>query len=357
MKKKVAVAMLYGGRSVEHEISIRSARNVYAHIDRDRFDVMLIGIDKSGRWHMLSDFGVPIEEGSPLQIQLDPQRPALMSSTGKEIFIPDVALPILHGTDGEDGSIQGLFAAMNVPVVGSGVLGSAISLDKVISKQILAAAGIPVAGFLEFRRHQLTGIAYGEVVEKLGLPFMVKSASLGSSVGVSKVRNEKEFSSAIAESFRFDDKIVLEEFIQGRELECAVIGNERPESTLPGEIIMVKAYDFYDYAAKYLDGDAVQIKIPADVDPGTSAIIKDTAVRAYRALQCEDYARVDLFLCPDGRVVINEINTIPGFTDVSMFPMLWKHMGLSYGQLISRLIDAARDRWELRRIRQTDYDA
>jgi D-alanine-D-alanine ligase len=355
MRKKITVAMLFGGRSVEHEISVRSARNVYANIDREQYDVLLVGIDKDGCWFLVDDLESPIRNGKPLSISLDPRNPAFRTGDASVALMPDVVFPVLHGTDGEDGSIQGLFTALGLPVVGSGVLGSSLSMDKVVSKQVLMAAGLPVASYLAFRQHQLGEIRFEKIVDELGLPFMVKSASLGSSVGVNKVKNREDFSRALEDSFRYDDKVVLEEYIQGREMECAVIGNEQPEATLPGEIRVGKHYEFYDYTAKYLDEDAVRIHIPAEVDTATANRIRDAAVMAYQALQCEDFARVDLFLCDDGRIYINEINTIPGFTNISMFPMLWKHMGLSYPQLISRLIDSARARWDKRRQRETSY--
>lgn len=349
------MAMLFGGRSVEHEISVRSARNVYANIDREHYNVMLIGIDKVGCWFLLNDLETPIGDGKPLSISLDPRNPAFRIGNSSVELMPDVVFPVLHGTDGEDGSIQGLFTALGLPVVGSGVLGSSLSMDKVVSKQVMMAAGLPVARYLAFRRHQLGEIRFEQIEDELGLPFMVKSASLGSSVGVHKVKIREDFTRALEDSFKYDDKVVLEEFIHGREMECAVIGNEQPEATLPGEIRVGKHYEFYDYTAKYLDEDAVRIQIPAEVDAGTADRIRNAAIMAYQALQCEDFARVDLFLCDDGRIYINEINTIPGFTNISMFPMLWKHMGLSYPQLISRLIESARSRWDKRRLRETSY--
>ncbi len=264
---------------------------------------------------------------------------------------------MLHGTDGEDGSVQGLFKAMNVPVVGSGVLGSALAMDKIVSKKVLLESGIPVAPFIEFDISQKKSIDFHEIAEKLGVPFMVKSAALGSSVGVSKVKSADDFNSALQEGFRYDDRIIIEQFVEGRELECAVMGNDMPEASFPGEIIMVKDYDFYTYTAKYLDENAIKIQLPAEIDEKTMQELRGVSIAAYQALRCEDFARVDLFLTTEGNVIVNEINTIPGFTSVSMFPMMWQHMGMSYTELISRLIDLCLSRYDRSKSKETDYKA
>lgn len=357
MNTKHRVAILYGGRSVEHEISLRSAENVNAHIDRERFDVILIGIDKKGCWYLNESVNNNISGGSEIAIMLDAGKPEIIEvNTGKKIAV-DVVFPVLHGTDGEDGSIQGLFQALDLPVVGSGVLGSAISMDKLISKKVLSEGGIPVARYIEYRKSQKDDIQFEDIERQLGLPFMIKSAALGSSVGISRVNREDEFESALNDSFRYGDKIIVEQFITGRELECAVMGNEHPKASYPGEIVLVKDYEFYTYAAKYLDEEAIKIVLPAELDEKTTERIRQISVEAYQALRCEDFARVDLFLTEKGEVIVNEINTIPGFTNASMFPMMWQHMGLSYPELITELIDLSLKRYEAAQKHETDYNA
>ena len=356
MSKKTKVLILYGGRSVEHEISIRSAKNVTEHIDRERYEVYLIGIDKKGPWFFHENMNADIADGEAVFLNLSAAGPFFVRQNGTKI-IPDVVFPVLHGTGGEDGSVQGLFTAMGVPVVGSGVLGSAVAMDKIVSKKVLLESGIPVAPFMEFDKSQREKIDFHEITQKLGLPFMIKSAALGSSVGVSKVKSEDDFKTALEESFRYDKRVIIEQFVAGRELECAVIGNDTPKASFPGEIIMVKDYDFYTYTAKYLDEDAIKIQLPAALDEGTTEKIRQISIDAYKTLRCEDYARVDLFLTESGRVIVNEINTIPGFTNVSMFPMMWQHMGLTYTELITKLINLCLSRYDSAKDTETDYKA
>lgn len=355
MSQSLNIAILYGGKSVEHEISIRSAKNVVAHIDTELYSVVLLGIDKKGRWFLNESISDPLSSGREVMLKLDAMAPYLIEEpTGKQIQI-DVVFPILHGTDGEDGGVQGLFKSMNLPVIGSGVLSSAISMDKIISKKILKECGIPVASYLEYHISQIEKISFQEIVDEVGLPFMIKSSALGSSVGISMVKTEEGFSEALEDSFKYGEKIIVETFIKGRELECAVIGNKNPKASMPGEIVMVKEYDFYTYEAKYLDEDAIQIKLPAELDQKTTEKIRKISIEAYQALRCEDYSRVDLFLTEDGEVIVNEINTIPGFTDASMFPMMWKQMGMSFKELISELISLGLDRFNNAKDQETDY--
>ena len=356
MTQRLNVAVLYGGRSVEHEISIRSATNVVANINPDLFDVTLIGIDKKGSWYLNDSVADDIASGDEVMITLDASSPRLKNiNTEAEIDI-DVVFPVLHGTDGEDGSIQGFFTAMNLPVVGSGVLGSAISMDKIISKKVLNEEGIPVAAYIEFHKSEIEDITFSAIVDQLGLPFMIKSAALGSSVGISMVKNEGDFGSSLKDSFRYGDKVIIERFIKGRELECAIIGNENPKASLPGEIVMVKDYDFYTYEAKYLDEEAIKIMIPAELDGAITEKIRKTSIAAYQALRCEDYARIDLFLTDEGEIIINEINTIPGFTNASMFPMMWKHMGMSFMELVTALIHLCLERTKASKLHETSYN-
>jgi len=334
---KLKIAILYGGRSVEHGVSINSARNIFEHIDTEKFEPVPIGITGRGIWYLTSSVGKNIDQGSELCVRLNPQHPEFIASDGRCI-LPDVVFPVLHGTDGEDGSIQGLLKAIDLPMIGTGVLGSSMSINKLVAKRMLKEAGLPVADFL-FCNFGDPVFSFQQVRAKLGLPFMVKSANLGSSVGVSKVKNETEFAGAVQEGFRYDDCVLFEKFIDARELECAVLGNDPPEASLPGEIIISKNYEFYTFDAKYVDDQAVRIEVPARIDATVAGKIQDLSIKAYQTLCGQDFARVDLFLTSEGNVFVNEINTIPGFTDSSMFPVMWKERGISFTELITRLID------------------
>jgi D-alanine-D-alanine ligase len=253
-KRKIAI--LYGGRSVEHGVSINSARNIFEYIDKELFEPILIGISPKGVWYHTQTVTKEIEKGEPLFIQLNPSNPVFSTSKGKS-FGADIIFPVLHGTDGEDGSIQGLIKAMDLPMVGTSVLGSAVSMSKLVTKRLLKEEGLPVADFLTAHFSEKDNLRFDEIEKKLGLPFMVKSASLGSSVGVSKVKSKEDFDKAISDSFRYDDNILMEEYVQGREIECAILGNEPALASLPGEIIISKEYEFYTFDAKYVDGSAV----------------------------------------------------------------------------------------------------
>lgn len=341
---KLKVGILYGGKSVEHGVSINSARNIEAYIDKNLYESYCIGISTRGTWYATPSVSKEIEKGSRLKLHLDGFNPYFENEKGNTIK-PDVIFPVLHGTDGEDGSIQGLIKAMSIPMVGTGVLGSAVAMSKLVAKQLMQQAGIPVTDFLFFHHDQLDEINFEVVKEKLGLPFMVKAANLGSSVGVSKVKNKEEFEAALKDSFRYDDCIILEEFVKGREIECAILGNKPPQASLPGEIIISANYDFYTFDAKYVDGEAVKIEVPAQLDEKTSDTIREYSIKAYQQLQCEDFARVDLFLSDSGKVYVNEINTIPGFTNSSMYPMMWKDRGVSFTDLISKLIQLGMERY------------
>src|SRR5258706_6013845 len=318
---RTKVAILYGGRSVEHGVSINSARNIVEYMDQENFEPVPIGISQSGQWFLTAGVHKEIEQGKRLHLQLDPNHPVFLSDDGSATMA-DIVFSVLHGTDGEDGSVQGLLQAMELPVIGTGVLGSSMSMNKVVSKRMLQHAGLPVTRYL-YSQYGNTPFSFEEVKEQLGLPFMVKSASLGSSVGVSKVKSQRDFAKAVEEAFRYDNGVLFEEFIQGREIECAILGNYPPRASLPGEIVVSKKYEFYTFDAKYVDGEAVSIKVPAPLDLAEADLIRDLSVQAYQTLCCEDFARVDLFLTTHHKVFINEINTIPGFTNSSMFPMMW----------------------------------
>ena len=349
------VAILYGGRSVEHGVSVNSAKNIVEFIDRKKFTPLPIGISQQGKWYLNGFVSKNIKKGKPLSVQLDPGRPVFISG-GKKISA-DVVFPVLHGTDGEDGSIQGMLKALDLPVVGTGVLGSSLSMNKIIAKRLLKEANLPIADFIPLGFYDPHHPSFEEVKKKLGLPFMVKSASLGSSVGVTKVKSKAEFLPAVEESFRYDQELLFEKYIQGREIECAILGNDTPQASLPGEIIISKNYEFYTFDAKYVDGKAVTIDVPAHLQKTISEKIRTLSIRAFQALKCEDYARVDLFLTSDGAIYVNEINTIPGFTNSSMFPMMWRERGISFSGLISKLIQLSLERNKLYNRIQHNFDS
>ena len=332
----IKVAILYGGRSVEHGVSVNSAKNIFEFIDREKFTPIPIGISQKGKWYVTQAVNKNIQKGKPLAIQLDPKQPILKS--GAQKISVDVVFPVLHGTDGEDGSIQGLLKAMDLPVVGTGVLGSALSMNKIVAKRLMKEAGLPVADFIPLGFYDLKRPSFEEIKDRLGLPFMVKSASLGSSVGVTKVKSKAEFVPALEEAFRYDHELLFERYVKGREIECAILGNNPTLASLPGEIIISKAYEFYSFDAKYVDGKAVTIEVPAKVPEEVAERIRTLSIKAFKALNCEDYARVDLFFADNGEIYVNEINTIPGFTNSSMYPMMWKERGISFTDLISKLI-------------------
>lgn len=355
MSKKQNVGILFGGRSVEHEISIKSAFNVANNIDKNLFEVFLIGIDKQGGWYLVEEVNDQITSGNPVALVLSAGKNHFINQTSNQIIPIDTIFPVLHGTDGEDGSIQGMLTAARIPFVGSGVQGSANAMDKVISKRLLQQAGVPIGKFYHLHYSDCATIDYEFIVDKVGIPFIVKPACLGSSVGITKVSNRDDFDAAVETTFKYDNNIIFEEFIAGRELECGIIGNSQPISTNPGEIVISKAYEFYTYEAKYLDKDAVEIVIPANVNPEIKEKIRSFSVAAFVALNCDDYARVDIFLKDDGTVLVNEINTIPGFTNSSMFPMLWQDSGISYTALISKLINMATARTKENQRLETDF--
>jgi D-alanine-D-alanine ligase len=357
MANKKKVALLYGGRSVEHGVSVNSARNIFEYLDKNTFEPLSIGISKSGKWFLTEGVTRDIEQGKPVGLVLDPENPAFTVLGTKELIKVDVVFPVLHGTDGEDGSIQGLVKTMDLPMVGTGVLGSSVSMDKIVAKYLLKAADLPVTKFLTYRYSDLKKIKFGEIEKKLGLPFMIKASSLGSSVGVSKVKTKKDFKPALEEAFRYGDGVIIEEFISGREIECALLGNTPAEASLPGEIVISKKYDFYTFDAKYVDPEAVTIEVPAKLDRKSVKMIREVSVKAFEALRCEDFARVDLFLTKKGKVYINEINTIPGFTNSSMYPMMWKERGTGFTELITKLLNLAQERYDRGKRVERDFQS
>lgn len=312
--KKIKIGVIFGGRSAEHEVSINSAKNIIASLSKDKYEVIPIKIGKDGK--------IPFTKLAKL----------------------DVAFPIIHGPFGEDGSLQGVFKIMNIPFVGPSVLGSAVGMDKDFMKRLLSQAGIKNAKAIVLKSHQKLTFKKAKIT--LGLPMFVKPANLGSSVGVSKVLNKKDFVEALAEAFKYDTKIIIEEMVNGRELECAVLGNENPIASPIGEVIM-NTSSFYSYDAKYIETDGAIIEIPAkNLSKTDIKKLQETALKTYQVLGAEGLSRVDMFLTKKGEVYVNEINTLPGFTDISMYPKLFELKGIHKADLIDKLILLAIERFE-----------
>lgn len=360
-KKKINVALLFGGKSAEHEISLKSAKNVIEAIDKERFNPILIGIDKNGNWLLNEKTSILLNSDDDAAISLNPESDevALIPQSGGKISNfsntdfeqkIDVVFPILHGPFGEDGTIQGLLKLANIPFVGAGVLGSAVGMDKDVMKRLLREAGLPIGKFISLRIEDEVP-SFDDIQNKLGLPCFVKPANLGSSVGINRADTQEQYEKALREAFKYDNKIIIEEFIAGREIECAVLGNENPMASVVGEISFSDS--FYSYDAKYIDAAGFRIDIPAQVDADIQSQIQEIAIKTFKTLSCEGFARVDVFLTNDNRIIVNEINTIPGFTKISMYPKLWEASGIKYGQLISKLIDLAIDRFEKEKRIQT----
>jgi D-alanine-D-alanine ligase len=359
--KKIRVALLFGGKSAEHDASLMSAKNVYQALDKEKYDVTLVGITRAGHWLTASpeillegdyrEMGKSLESKSTARQDLFvPQKNEILLYQGKEESVTeaiDIVLPILHGTYGEDGSIQGFCRMMGLPFVGPGIVGSAVGMDKDVMKRLLRDAGILIGKFLVLRKEEQIP-DYKKTVSELGEVLFIKPANLGSSVGVSRVTSENEYREAIKEAFKYDTKILIEEEIVGREIECAVLGNEYPKASLPGEVVTnTEAHSFYSYDAKYIDASGSTTFIPAqNLDQEKIKEIQEVAVAVFKALCCEGMGRVDVFLTPEGKVVVNEINTIPGFTAISMYPKLWEASGVSYSALLDTLIDLGLQRRE-----------
>jgi len=348
----VRVGVLYGGRSGEHEVSVVSAASVFRHLDRSRYDPVPIRIARDGRWVLgaveptaLSAADVREE---PAGGALQPAEPTAAVTGGI-----DVVFPVLHGTYGEDGTVQGLLELADVPYVGSGVLGSAVAMDKALAKTVLAAHDLPVVPWITVRDGEGSTPAEAlaaRVASELGFPAFVKPANLGSSVGVSKVATPDGLAAALALAFEFDPKVLVEAAVpRAREIECAVLGNETPEASLPGEIVVTHADGFYSYDAKYLDPDGATTHVPAALSADTTARVQSLSVRAFQALELSGMARVDFFLDEQGALYLNEVNTIPGFTAISMYPKMWEASGVPYAALLDRLLQLAIDRHARRR--------
>ncbi len=356
MKKKLRVGVLFGGRSAEHEVSLQSAKNIIAAIDKKKYELILIGIDRQGRWYLkdTTKFLLNADDPKHISISTSKENLAMIPGNDSEQIISlsgekligkiDVIFPVLHGPFGEDGTIQGLLRLANIPFVGSDVLGSAVSMDKDVMKRLLRDAGVPQARFISFKMAEKNVIDFNEVKSELGLPLFVKPANLGSSVGINKIHNQDEFIPALEEAFKYDEKIIFEENIEGREIECSVLGNDSPLASVPGEVL--PSHEFYSYEAKYLDSTGARLEIPAKIPAEIERKIQKLAVLSFKVLNCSGMARVDFFLKENSEIFINELNTIPGFTQISMYPKLWEASGISNTDLIDKLIELALERHE-----------
>ncbi|MCM5556750.1 D-alanine--D-alanine ligase family protein [Pleomorphomonas sp. JP5] len=338
------LAVLFGGRSTEHEVSVMSAVNVLGAIDPDHFEAVPIYVDREGAWRLSS-----FENGKLARPESGPQLSLLPGGGGRLVVIDgdadvrpiDLLYPLIHGQNGEDGSLQGLARVARLPLVGCDTLGSATTLDKDVAKRLLRDAGLPVARSATIRRGDVP--AFDTLARELGLPLFVKPASQGSSVGVSKVTSADDYAAAVATGFKYDRKLLAEEFISGREIECAVL--EDDDGTLfvsrPGEIAPAEKHGFYSYDAKYVDKDGAALMVPAALPEDIERELRQAAATAFRAAGCDGYARVDFFVCADGRFVLNEINTIPGCTDISMYPMAMAASGRPMRLVIDCLVRQA----------------
>ena len=341
--RRVRVAVLSGGRSSEHDISLASAASVVASRDPARFEVVAIEIGREGQWQLPAAGAAALLPGASSPIVPAERRDGALDAAASPLDV-DVVLPVLHGPFGEDGTVQGLCEILDVPYVGAGVLGSALAMDKAVCKAVLRDAGIATAPSLTLLAHRDDPddpALQARIVEQLGLPLFVKPARLGSSVGISKAADAAGLAAAIALAFGHDDKILVEQFIGGREVECGVLGNDAPIASAVGEI--QPHNDWYDFEAKYAEGGS-DIVIPARISAAETALVQQTSLRAFEACDLAGMARIDFFLQPDSTVVLNEINTIPGFTSTSVYASLFAASGLPYAELLTRLVDLALER-------------
>lgn len=366
--EKTKVGIIFGGKSAEHEISLLSASNIIDAIDKEKYEVCPIAIDKDGKWYSnpsaekLIDrsgekvYKLILNDPETVPVVLSPNgQPGeiINSKTGEPVAKVDVVFPVMHGPMGEDGTIQGLFKLFGVPFVGPSILGSAVAMDKVVMKRLFKEADIPTPKFLVFQADEKDSIDFAKVENDLGMPVFVKPANMGSSIGIDKAKDGEEFAMAVETAFKFDRKIVIEEFIDGQEIECAVLGNEEPKASDPGEL-KINA-EFYSYDAKYIDKNSAEIIIPAELPDETKSKVKELAVRAFQACDCEGMARCDFFV-RGNEVFVSELNTIPGFTNISMYPKMWEQSGIGYSDLIDKLIQLALDRAKKEAELQTSYE-
>ena len=352
-QQKINLAVLFGGASSEHEVSRMSVTSILSHLDREKYQIFCIGIKKDRSWWLYQGTDSAILNGDwerdsgnrRCTLSCDPAQPGILAENG-QIYPIDAALPVLHGKNGEDGTVQGMFELHGIPYVGCGVLASAVCMDKGVTNTLLQSAGIPEADFIWFYAEDYLdtpGRYLRECAEKLGFPVFVKPANAGSSVGVSKARNEEELKAAIQTAAKEDGKIVIEAAVDGIEVECAVLGNSRPIASCVGEIVPPDG--FYGYDSKYINNTS-SLYIPARIPEETARKVREQAVKAFRLLGCSGLARVDFFVRrSDGEVLLNELNTLPGFTSISMYPKLFAHEGIPYSELLDRLIQLALEKW------------
>lgn len=343
----IKLGVIFGGKSGEHDVSLMSAASVLRALNKEKFSPVMIGITRDGKWMLHEGEIDEIENGT----WEEKAKPLSIDKLAETI---DFALPIVHGTNAEDGTLQGFFEIMNIPYGGCGVLASAACMDKIVAKELFVSAGIPSCKYIGFETKLFKEEDAKEIAEAVeGYPCFVKPANLGSSVGVSKANNEEELLEAIREAAKFDRRIIVEQGMNAREIEIAVIGNEEPVLGSIGEI-NTKQADFYDYSTKYTDGQSEMI-IPADIPEETAAKLRDYAMRAYKALDCAGFSRIDFFLDREtGELYINEINTLPGCTKFSMFPSLMADAGVPYPELIERIVDYGYERYNAKNNRQTN---
>ncbi len=372
MARKIRVGVIFGGRSGEHEVSLASARSVMNAMDKEKYEIVPIGITKEGRWIASGDPLMALEAGDagvsqPVALLGDPSRRGLMRLEDTEQAVKatrlaelDVVFPILHGPYGEDGTVQGLLELAGIPYVGAGVIGSALGLDKAVFKDVMLAHGLPITDYLLVKRKEWETVPE-EVMDRaeaaLGYPVFTKPANLGSSVGIRKCHDREELTRGLTEAARYDRKLLVEVAVPAaREIEVSVLGNDDPIASVPGEIIPSR--EFYSYEAKYIDrGDeASGLLIPAPISPEMTERVRDLAVRAYKAIDCAGMARADFLLSGEtGELYVSELNTIPGFTTISMYPKLWEASGIPYPELIERLIDLAIERYQDKGCSETSY--
>lgn len=339
------IAVLCGGQSTEHEISLKSAKNIIAALDKSKYQLLIIYITHEGAWHLVESLDhIKTTEQNQVTIRLGDKKSPLQSLDAQQKYPVDCFFPVLHGTLGEDGTMQGLLEVLDKPFVAAGSLSAAMSMDKVVTKEILVQYDLPVVPWIVAAHADIDKLNYSDLKKQLGEILFVKPVHLGSSVGIHKVKNEAEFKAALADAFKYDDSILIEKFAPGREIECAVLGNENPKASKPAEIVL--HCDFYDYEAKYLSANAAEAKVPADLSPEITAKIREYSVRAFKALRCAGMLRVDFFLLKDGTIYINEVNPIPGFTNISMYPKMWEESGIAYPDLVDALIQLALERYK-----------
>ena len=349
------IAIVFGGKSPEHEISVRSAKNVIKAIDKTKYQLTYIGIDRQGQWRLV-DFAtigkyVP-ETGVELAFMPGSTDPIIRMDTHMPLANIDLLYLVLHGPNGEDGTVQGMIRLLDLPFIGPDVLGSSAAMDKAVTKSLLREAGIGVAPGTVVYITEKSELDYQVITQQYGSPLFIKPANMGSSVGVHKVKNAQDFAKAIKDAFQYDNKVLIESMIYGREVECAVMGNAFPKASTIGEIITPEEYSF---EAKYVSQTEAQVIIPAIMAENTKEALREVAIRAYQVVGCEVLTRVDMFLTEEGDIYVNELNTLPGFTSISMFPQLWEQAGISFTKLVDQLIDYAFERHEKRRQLKTNW--